>query len=717
MTKREVLSLANPKYSRKTSEQRKQEIKDLSEKVFEEIEKYSTSPESLLEYAEFLSRFHSYSLNNMSLIQNQFQGAIAVASFKDWKDKGYSVNKGEKGIEILSYAPVTLFKDANGERKQIKFATKEEKQLIKEGKIPTTRVNNYNKGHVFDISQTNAPVEDLPKIFPNRQYNFDIDDGNNAAQLLKGIEAVAKGLDIEIRDMKMSEMGQTELGAAKGAFIQDTLDTTNKEILLNSRNTPTQNLATAIHELAHAKMHYIGSEIRNSSDTSTLEFQAELTSYIVCKHYGMDTSEKAIPYIAKWTNNGQKLENKQKAMEGVHRTAAEFIEVMDTVISHEKEQELTAEQEPEKYHDKLFLIQTNNGLTSNKLDLENTEFWRKLEYSNPEDFNKYLTYRSLYQYEEAHGEVKFDEPKMYLHGVSDDFRSFGEVNSQDIEPYKYAEVIYTVAIPEDGEIKSFSGKYDSKEYVHPLHHIKDNELADKETILKLEENWHNHLAVEESKHFDQWRNQHLKIGDFQPIEKEDPVFPIDQDEVLHCDLSGKAIAQDEGYFHFRSGMILSEDAHKLVFTDKEWNELYADDEENYRTTCFYDVDQSEMTSKEPEPIVDNKNIYYYYNGQSQPVKLGTVSDIVTAAQAQETIGHFSYNQELIKDFTFAKSEDKTDFNERMQKHGVLKNPGIKDFEKVNERLGLDNKQNLSNLQLSTDFSKKAQMALSHQMER
>ncbi|MFI8496622.1 ArdC-like ssDNA-binding domain-containing protein [Peribacillus butanolivorans] len=709
--------MANPKYSRKTNEQRKREIKDLSEKAFEEIEKYSNSPESLLEYADFLSRFHSYSLNNLSLIQNQFQGAIAVASFKDWKDKGYSVNKGEKGIEILSYAPVTLFKDSDGNRKQIKFATKEEKQLIKEGKISTKKVRNYNKGHVFDISQTNAPIEDLPKIFPNRQYNFTIEDGNNAAQLLKGIDAVAKELDIEIRDMKMSEMGHTELGVAKGVFIQNGLDTAKKEILLNSRNTPTQNLATAIHELAHAKMHYIGSEIRELSDTSTLEFQAELTSYIVCKHYGMDTSEKAIPYIASWTKNGQKLENKQKAMEGVHRTAAEFIEVMDTVISHEKELELTAEQEPVKYHDKLLLLQMNNGLTSDKLELENTEFWRKLEYSNLEDFNKYLTYRPLYQYEEAHGEVKFDDPKMYIHGVSNEFSSFGEVNSQDIERYKYADVIYTVAIPEDGEIKSFSGKYDSEQYVHPLHHIKNNELIDKETILKLEENWHDHLAVEESKHFDQWRNQHLKIGDFQPTEKEDPLFPIDQDEILHCDLSGKAIAQDEGYFHFGNGIILSEDAHKLVFTDKEWNELYAEDEENYRTTCYYDVDQSEMTSKEPEPIVDNKNIYYYYDGQSQPVKLGTVSDIVTAAQEQETIGHFSFNQELIKDFTFAKSENKEEFNEQMQKHSVLKNPGIKDFEKVNESLGLDKKQNLSNLNLRTDISKKAQMVLSRQIER
>ncbi|MGW9001827.1 ArdC-like ssDNA-binding domain-containing protein, partial [Streptomyces koyangensis] len=357
--------------------------------------------------------------------------ALAVASFKDWKDQGYSVNKGEKGIEILSYAPVTLFKDTEGNNKQIKYATKEEKAKIESGEIKTRKVSNFKKGHVFDISQTNAPIEDLPKIFPNRQYNFEVEDGRNADYLLKGIEAVAKELNIDIKDMKDSSFGHTELGVSKGMFIQNTVDPSQKEIILNSRNTTTQNLATSIHELAHAKMHFIGSEMRDS-DAATLEFQAELTSYIVCKHYGMDTSEKAIPYIAKWTSNGQKLEDKQKAMEGVHKTATEFIEIMDKVISKEKELGLTVKQQEINYYEELLLLQENNGLTSNKLELEKTEFWRKLEHSNEEDYHKYLTYLPLYEHEQRYGKAEFDEPKMFIHGVSNDFSSFGEMNNKDL---------------------------------------------------------------------------------------------------------------------------------------------------------------------------------------------------------------------------------------------------------------------------------------------
>ena len=80
---------------------------------------------------------------------------------------------------------------------------------------------------------------------------------------------------------------------------------------MNTRNTPTQHLATSIHELAHARMHKL-SELY----TATKELQAEMTSYIVCKHFGMDTSEKAIPYIAAWTKNGQTLDDKEAAERG-----------------------------------------------------------------------------------------------------------------------------------------------------------------------------------------------------------------------------------------------------------------------------------------------------------------------------------------------------------------------------------------------------------------
>ncbi|PQG01880.1 hypothetical protein CUS60_04230 [Enterococcus faecium] len=66
--------------------------------------------------------------------------------------------------------------------------------------------------------------------------------------------------------------------------------------------------------------------------------------YIVCKHFGMDTSEKAIPYIATWTKNGQTLDDKEaaergKIMNDVSRVANEFIQTISNEINQYRERE------------------------------------------------------------------------------------------------------------------------------------------------------------------------------------------------------------------------------------------------------------------------------------------------------------------------------------------------------------------------------------------
>ncbi|EEW64384.1 hypothetical protein EFZG_02830, partial [Enterococcus faecium TC 6] len=179
--------------------------------------------------------------------------------------------------------------------------------------------------------------EDYPKIFPNRVFDFQLDQ-TGQTELQVGIQAVAKNIGIQIRDMTESEVYQRELGQARGAYVRNEF-TGEEEIVMNTRNTPTQHLATSIHELAHARMHKF-SEL----DTATKELQAEMTSYIVCKHFGMDTSEKAIPYIATWTKNGQTLDDKEaaergKIMNDVSRVANEFIQTISNEINQYRERE------------------------------------------------------------------------------------------------------------------------------------------------------------------------------------------------------------------------------------------------------------------------------------------------------------------------------------------------------------------------------------------
>lgn len=470
---------------------------------------------------------YDYSPRNNALIQNQFQGAEAVASFKYWKDAGYSVNKGEKGIQILSFTPITRFKTADGKVKQLKDATKEEREKIKSGEIQTYKTKAFSKGHVFDISQTNAPIEDLPKIFPNRQYNFELEEGSNKEYLKKGIQVLAENVGIEIKDMKESMLGYRELGSAKGVFVENPI-TGQKEILLNSRNTETQSLGTSIHELAHAVIHNKESGNQNM-DSPTKEFQAELVSYIVCKHYGMDTSEKAIPYIANWTRNGQEIQDKEAAIEGVHRTVKHFINVIDPVIAKEKELGLQmkgekemsefisrfneivsldaldeSEKSPINHGDQVFSsnadfygeiinIQENHGLSSNKMESSSAEFISSLKKNDPKDYLNYLTNKTLLECKEVDEDMNLYEPMLKIHGVTDRLEPFGSAVTRDLTPDKYAETEYTVVIPENnGELVAFSGSYNTGEYSNILHHVEENKLTDDASLIKLNNNYQTH---------------------------------------------------------------------------------------------------------------------------------------------------------------------------------------------------------------------------------
>lgn len=320
------------KFYSKSPEELEKEIKELSGKAMKNIESYTDDPEEVKKLADFMGQFHYYSKKNMALINEQFNGAKAVGSFDQFKKAGFSVSKGEKAIKIFVPTPVQLFKTKDG-IKNINQATPSEREQIVNGLIKVNKIMKYKLGNVFDVSQTNATAEDLPKIFPNRKYDFKLDNDISNNQLNKGLEKISEGLNVPIREMADSQNGVTELGVAKGAYVQGP---GGEEILLNPRLPGTDKTTTLIHELAHAKAH------KNSTlSPGEKEFQAELTSYVVSKHYGIDTSEQTVPYIAKWTKNGENVEDKVKLLEEVHTISREFIKVIDETI--EAEQTLEAE--------------------------------------------------------------------------------------------------------------------------------------------------------------------------------------------------------------------------------------------------------------------------------------------------------------------------------------------------------------------------------------
>lgn len=305
-----------------TWQAKKDKVKVLLDSIHDQLEQHLHTKEDILELLHFNQKFHRYSFRNMLLIDSQFKGAMAVGSYQFWKEQGFQVQRGEKGIEILTPVKVTLFKDEQGQEKSLKSATKEEKDRIQKGEIQTRQLTTFKMGYVFDVSQTNAKASDLPKIFPNRWLDGTVPHYDSFYQ---GLEKVADSIGVKVVEPKQ------ELGVAKGVSY-----TGLNEVALNPRNGELQNVKTLLHELAHAKLHT--SKTRLNYTQAEREFQAELVAYAVCSHFNLDVSDYSLDYLKHWTK-GTKIKDKIHLIEEVYQTSQDYIGVLEEHFELEKSRE------------------------------------------------------------------------------------------------------------------------------------------------------------------------------------------------------------------------------------------------------------------------------------------------------------------------------------------------------------------------------------------
>ena len=352
-------------------ENTKQTVDDIINATNEKLNNYFESADDMKEYLKYMSKFHKYSIGNCSKIEEQFPGAIAVGSFKFWKDNGFTVNKGEKGIQILTPAPIKNFYDEEGNIKRLYFATKEQKEKLKNGTLkeaPPTM--SYKKGYVFDISQTNATTEDLPKLFPNKWLSGEIE---NYDKMYKAMESIANSIGVDIIAPK------SELGVAKGVSY-----TMSKEVALNPRNSQLQNVKTLLHELAHAKLHT--ATTKNQYSKSEKEFQAEMVAYSVCSYFGIDTIGYSLSYLNHYSKNTD-IKEKKKLLTEIKDTSSEFISVIENSLFNDIN--------IEKSKENTNIIKYN---TVNVADMiEADKIYTKFLWSEDSNIEK----NSIYEFEDA----------------------------------------------------------------------------------------------------------------------------------------------------------------------------------------------------------------------------------------------------------------------------------------------------------------------------
>ena len=317
-----------------TSEKPAEKLKEITDRLEQGITELFES-ERYREYLRVMSKFHNYSINNTLLIAMQKPDASLVADFSAWKNNfGRNVMKGQKGIKIIAPSPYKV----KQEMKKIDPHT-QQPIIGKDGKPVTEEkeitIPAYKVVSVFDVSQTEG--KELPDIAVD-ELTGDVERYRDFFAALEKTSPVPIGFE-QIP------------GSSHGYYHLE-----DKRIAIQEGMSELQTLKTAIHEIAHAKLHDIDlnapeNEQQPRVDRRTREVEAESVAYTVCQHYGLDTSDYSFGYVAGWSS-GRELSELKSSLETIRSAAAEIINSIDETLaelSKAQDMEQTAGQEqPDK---------------------------------------------------------------------------------------------------------------------------------------------------------------------------------------------------------------------------------------------------------------------------------------------------------------------------------------------------------------------------------
>lgn len=236
------------------------------------------------QFLDTMAKFPRYSVNNSLLIMMQKPDAQLCQSFTGWKQIGRYVKKGEKGRPVF---------DADGEP-------------VKE-KVEVT-IRAFKVVKTFDLSQTDG--KELPTIGPSELVG-NIEGYPKLLQALQEISPVP--VSFELID-----------GDAKGFYHLE-----DKKIVVQDGMSEVQTIKTLLHEMAHQKLHD-KDNVPEAKDISRngKEVETESVAYVVCQHYGINTSDYSFSYVAGWSE-GKETPELKASLDKIRKTASEFIYQID----------------------------------------------------------------------------------------------------------------------------------------------------------------------------------------------------------------------------------------------------------------------------------------------------------------------------------------------------------------------------------------------------
>lgn len=366
------------------AEARKAEMEEITGKLEKGV-KDIFEGDNYKEYLKFCAKLPRYSVNNQILIMMQKPDATMCQSFTGWKDMNRFVKKGEKGIRVLAPAPYKM------EREQDKIGDDGRLVLDKDGEpvkeVVEIKVNAFKPVSTFDISQTEG--DPVPQLGVN-ELTGNVEGYNTLLEAIKGAVAIPIAFE------------NIESGAKGYYHIEE------NRIAIQEGMSEAQTVKTLLHEASHATLH--SREAMNADSVkkskNQKECEAESVAYVVCQHYGIDTSEYSFGYVAGWSADKEVPELKA-SLDTVRRAASELIVKIDDKVAeltHVKDKALESE-----------FIEMDNWLKehADELPFDNPESNRPVgfvEITPPVDMSKFESTKELALVkEEATKEASKDE--------------------------------------------------------------------------------------------------------------------------------------------------------------------------------------------------------------------------------------------------------------------------------------------------------------------
>lgn len=301
-------------------EKQAEQLKEITDKLEQGVSDVFSS-DNYKQFLDTMAKFPRYSVNNNILIMMQKPDAQMCQSFTGWKEMGRFVKKGEKGIKILAPAPYTI------QREQTKLDDRGNPMLDKDGEpimeSVEIKVNAFKVVSTFDVSQTEG--KELPTL--------------GVDELTGGVDGYGTFMEALKEVCPVPMTFENIEGGAKGFYSQ-----TEKRIAIQEGMSEAQTVKTAIHEMAHQKLHAIENNGPKQTRGSK-EVEAESVAYTVCQHYGIDTSDYSFSYVAGWSE-GKEMPELKASLDTIRRAASEMITAIDEKVEElvtQKTQEQIAE--------------------------------------------------------------------------------------------------------------------------------------------------------------------------------------------------------------------------------------------------------------------------------------------------------------------------------------------------------------------------------------